>query len=344
MYEFNHGADAILVRAKQHDTRMGAGWIEANIGKSFICGNQEAALGLYLAPKLGVFPSCHALFDHGVGLIAFLTEQCDNLLGQIFIDFNLHGSFSRWGNLCGKRVDDLLAHHFHSISQGSIDIFIYQLGIRFADIVESHAIRQAADDRCYRDAGSLDAGIAVMDLRVNCNSILPSPIHVCLQSSYQDIIVHHYQFQWWALSLVHARPVGGDLGEKKGKKGADQGMDGVINFLEDPSGSPNRAIVQVKSGHVKSGDIRDLHGVLDREKAAIGVFITLEHPSPEMLKEASSTGFYTSKLWQKSYPRIQILTIEELLEGKEVKMPPDYGTFKQAQKRKEEGRQGELGI
>src|SRR5439155_22069595 len=85
-----------------------------------------------------------------------------------------------------------------------------------------------------------------------------------------------YQFQWWALSLVQARPLGGEAGSKKGKKGSDRGIDGVINFIDDGSGKPKRVLVQVKSGHVKSGDIRDLVGTLQREGAAIGVFITLE--------------------------------------------------------------------
>lgn len=105
-------------------------------------------------------------------------------------------------------------------------------------------------------------------------------------------------------------------------------------------------LVQVKSGHVKSGDVRDLRGVVEREEAAMGVFITLEAPSSEMLTEAASAGYFTSQAWQKDYARIQILTIEDLLSGKGIEMPPSaYGTFKQAGKvKKEEGKQGELGI
>jgi site-specific DNA-methyltransferase (adenine-specific) len=90
--------------------------------------------------------------------------------------------------------------------------------------------------------------------------------------------------------------------------------------------------VQVKSGKVKSGDIRDLRGVLDREGAAMGVFITLETPTKEMLAEAVSAGFYHSPGWERDYPRLQILTIAELLQGAEVKMPPATITFKQAEK------------
>jgi site-specific DNA-methyltransferase (adenine-specific) len=154
-----------------------------------------------------------------------------------------------------------------------------------------------------------------------------------------------FQFQWWALSLLHARPQGGEPGSKKGKKGSDQGIDGVINFIDDNSSQPKHVLVQVKSGHVKSGDIRDLRGVLERENAPIGVFLTLEPPTAEMNKEAAAAGLYPSTLWQQSYPRIQILTIADLLGGKTVRMPPDYSAFRKAEKiKKSEGRQGDLGI
>lgn len=155
-----------------------------------------------------------------------------------------------------------------------------------------------------------------------------------------------YQFQWWALSLVGARPVGGEAGSKQGKKGSDKGIDGVISFIDDPKGKPSTIMVQVKSGGVKSGDLRDLRGVLDREGAAIGVFITLEQPSRNMQTEAVSAGFYQSRLYNQQCPRVQILTIEELLNGKKIDMPPTaYGTFKKAGRiQKSEGTQSELGI
>jgi site-specific DNA-methyltransferase (adenine-specific) len=164
-----------------------------------------------------------------------------------------------------------------------------------------------------------------------------------------------YQFQWWALSLVQAKPiVGADphpglppvRGKGKtieGKKGSDRGIDGVLNFLEE-KGKLQRVLIQVKSGHVKSGDIRDLRGVVEREEVAIGVFVTLEPPTQDMVTEAVSAGYFQSKAWQKDYPRIQILTVEDLLAGKGIDMPPSaYGTFKQAEKiKKQEGKQPEL--
>ena len=142
-----------------------------------------------------------------------------------------------------------------------------------------------------------------------------------------------YQFEWWALSLVRAKPVGGKSGSRRGKKGADKGIDGVINFFEPDDkgrGKARKAVVQVKSGAVKSGDIRDLKGTIEREKAAIGIFITLEKPTTAMGKEALAAGYYESDFWRKSYRRLQILTIGDLLGGAMVDMPPQHGTHRQA--------------
>ena len=140
-----------------------------------------------------------------------------------------------------------------------------------------------------------------------------------------------YQFQWWALSLVKARPAAGAGDAKReGKKGADQGIDGVIAFIDDASAKPKRVIVQVKSGHIGSQVVRDLRGTVEREKAAVGVLITLEAPSKAMEAEAIAAGFYHSPGWDRDYPRLQILTVADLLAGAEVRMPPAHGTFKQA--------------
>jgi len=138
-----------------------------------------------------------------------------------------------------------------------------------------------------------------------------------------------YQFQWWALSLVKARPVQGK------KKGADTGVDGVI-FLEDIDPETRKPvtlkiIIQVKSGKVSVKDIRDLRGVIEREKAIIGVFITLEEPTQPMVMEAIEADYY--ERWGQKYPKIQILTIEELFQGKKIDSPqtPINMGFKRAE-------------
>ncbi len=118
-----------------------------------------------------------------------------------------------------------------------------------------------------------------------------------------------YQFQWWALDLIGAQPQGGTQ-----KKGADKGIDGVISFSTGPRGEVGRALVSVKSGGVNSSMIRDLKGVLEREKAEIGLFVTLDEPSAPMRLEAATAGVYHSDLSGRDYQKIQILTIAELLE------------------------------
>ncbi len=136
-----------------------------------------------------------------------------------------------------------------------------------------------------------------------------------------------YQFQWWALSLVKAKPIEGIE-----KKGADRGIDGVINFVDDQAGKLKRCLVQVKSGHVTSATIRDLVGTLHREKAELGLLVTLEPSSAPMRQEAASAGFYRSPGWNRDYPRVQICAIEELLDGKTPDLPPMRQTFAKAER------------
>ena len=140
-------------------------------------------------------------------------------------------------------------------------------------------------------------------------------------------------------------PQGGSGTSKEGKKGSDKGIDGTMVFVDDTSGKAKRVIVEVKSGHVRSEHIRSLAGVVTRENAAIGIFITLEKPSRDMTSEAVGKGFYHSEGWNKDYPKLQILTIEELLSGKQPDMPPSSITFKQAEKMGTENKdQGRLGF
>ncbi len=149
-----------------------------------------------------------------------------------------------------------------------------------------------------------------------------------------------YQFEWWALSLLRAKPVGGSAGSRRGKKGADQGVDGVINFFdEDEAGKkkPQKAVVQVKSGKVNSGQVQQLKGAMENAGAAIGVFITLEPPTGAMTKEALAAGWYESRTWGKRYRRLQILTIGDLFDGAGVEMPPQHGTHARASRWKGDG-------
>jgi len=117
-----------------------------------------------------------------------------------------------------------------------------------------------------------------------------------------------YQFQWWACSLVGAQPFQGK------KKGADGGIDGII-FFQDDDKEAKKIIVSVKGGeNVTRTMIADLKNTVEREKAEIGLFVTLAEPTKPMITEAASAGFYESI--KGAFPKIQILTIADLLTGK----------------------------
>ncbi len=146
-----------------------------------------------------------------------------------------------------------------------------------------------------------------------------------------------FQFQFWAMSLLEAFP------REQDKRGADRGIDGVVYFIDGPRRAVNKAVVQVKSGRVSSPLIRDLVGTVEREKAAMGLFITLEEPTRDMRTEAVSAGFYHSDLWQTDFPKIQIRTVGELLEGKAFEIPRHPQTYQPAQRiARPAGEQGRL--
>ena len=137
-----------------------------------------------------------------------------------------------------------------------------------------------------------------------------------------------YQFQWWACSLVNAQPYQGK------KKGADGGMDGLI-FFQDDNGAAKKIVVSVKGGdNVSVAMVRDLAHVVAREKAEIGLFVTLAEATKPMTTEAIKEGFYKSPITGAEFPRIQILTIAGLLGGSERARFPDLSsgghTFKKA--------------
>ena len=143
-----------------------------------------------------------------------------------------------------------------------------------------------------------------------------------------------YQFQFWAVSLLEAQP------QQEQRRGADRGVDGMLYFLDGPRRTPHKVVIQVKGGHVSSPQIRDLKGVVEREKAALGLFISLEEPTRDMRTEAASGGLFHSDLWDRDYPKIQIRTVAEMLEGNDFELPPRPAAYQPAQRvRRSQGRQ-----
>jgi site-specific DNA-methyltransferase (adenine-specific) len=124
-----------------------------------------------------------------------------------------------------------------------------------------------------------------------------------------------YEFQYWAVDLVGGQPY------RDKRKGADTGIDGYLWF-GDEKNKYKKAIISVKGGkNVHVDKVRELCHVVDREKAQIGIFISLEEPTMQMKHEAALQPMYQSPLGT-SHPKIQLITIEELLNRKKLDMPP----------------------
>jgi hypothetical protein len=156
----------------------------------------------------------------------------------------------------------------------------------------------------------------------------------------RELAAHHdkYQFQSWALGLVGARP-------KEMKKGADRGIDGRLYFHDEPGGETRQILLEVKSGKVDVVQIRSLRGAVEREKAEIGVFLCFQDPTRPMIREAAEAGLYTAPDGSK-YPKLQILTIQEILDGKQPEYPrfAHSVTFKQAPKARAAHKQSTLSL
>jgi site-specific DNA-methyltransferase (adenine-specific) len=239
---------------------------------------------------------------HAKERLGYPTQKPEALLERIIL------ASSNPGDLvldpfcgCGTAV---AAAHRHSRRWIGIDITHLSIALQKYRLLDAFNLRAGVD---YRIVGEPEDAAGARAL------------------AEQD----RFQFQYWALSKLRgAKPLGGEAGGA-GKKGMDRGVDGVIDFFEVGSKTPQRAIIQVKSGRVKSADIRDLKGAIEREKAAVGVFLTLEKPTQEMIVEATTAGFYESNGVR--YPRIQILTIAELFEGKDAQLPGTRGGYKRAE-------------
>ncbi len=151
-----------------------------------------------------------------------------------------------------------------------------------------------------------------------------------LPSATRLFTLNPFQFECWALASVGARSA-------REKRGADRGIDGVMHLRDEYSGEYKKIILQVKGGHVTVSQIRDLKGVLDREKAEIGVFLSLKRPTRQMREEAAAADpLIDPQFPEHHFPRLQLLTIEDIFNGKKVAFPSWWSqeTFKKGPRRR----------
>jgi site-specific DNA-methyltransferase (adenine-specific) len=138
----------------------------------------------------------------------------------------------------------------------------------------------------------------------------PTTVEDAMELAHED----PYQFQWWALGLVGAR-------RDEEKKGADRGIDGKLAFHDEGlAGKTKNVVISVKAGRLHANHVRDLRGVIERDRAEIGVLISMEEPTKPMRSEAANAGFYKSP-YGTDHPRLQFLTIHDLLHGKGIDYP-----------------------
>ena len=146
----------------------------------------------------------------------------------------------------------------------------------------------------------------------------------------------HKNFEMWAISKAGGRP--------NPKGGGDQGTDGVVLFLKDGVKEVGTVTVSVKGGEtVNPSMVRDLIGTVDKDKTEMGILITRVEPTKGMLETAASAGFYYWLFSDKDYPKVQIITVQELLDGKRPDMPIEHGTLTPAPKIEDTGVQLKLG-
>lgn len=128
------------------------------------------------------------------------------------------------------------------------------------------------------------------------------------------------EFEKWSI-LTYAK----NLARINTEFGADGGIDGVAHFVVDKQEGKiikSKVVFQAKSGKVQRKDIAALRGDMAKENAEIAVFITLEKPTKPMLQDAKEAGDYFHHLFNRHYPRIQIVTIEEIvMDKKRIELP-----------------------
>ncbi|MGW3442995.1 DNA methyltransferase [Streptomyces sp. NPDC001076] len=138
-----------------------------------------------------------------------------------------------------------------------------------------------------------------------------------------------FEFERWCVMQVDGQP--------NEKQVGDKGVDGVIRFPIDNKGNSQRVLVSVKGGATNPGHVRDLIGTVASQKAAMGVFICMNKPTKAMIEAANHSGVYKHPGNGQPFPKVQIITVAELLEGKQPKLPVTLLPFFQAQRRYDDG-------
>ncbi|MFE9206220.1 DNA methyltransferase [Micromonospora sp. NPDC007230] len=143
-----------------------------------------------------------------------------------------------------------------------------------------------------------------------------------------------FEFERWCVMTIDGQP--------NEKQVGDRGIDGVIRFPIDGKGNSDKILVSVKGGATNPAHVRDLIGTVQSQRAGMGVFICMQKPTKAMIEAANHSGLYSHPANGQKFPRVQLITVEELLQGKRPNLPNTLLPYFQAQKRVNKGDQGTL--
>jgi DNA modification methylase len=152
---------------------------------------------------------------------------------------------------------------------------------------------------------------------------------IALANKQDDRIRKEFE-KWMVLSFSNNRAVIND------KKGKDSGIDGTafIVDLDEKGQTDYKAVLfSVKSNKTLTPSVvRDLFGTMEREKAAIGYLLTL-YPMDNLVKECKKYGVYQNKIFGHTYPKMEVINVQELLDGKKMNLPTSVQVLKSAERK-----------
>lgn len=144
-----------------------------------------------------------------------------------------------------------------------------------------------------------------------------------------------FEFERWAVDLVGAEP--------NKKQVGDSGSDGELAFPSNDKKRAQRGVVSIKGGaNINPSMVRDLRGTVEAMHAAMGVLVLMKPPTRGMITEAAKAGLWTDNFTDRSWPKLQIITVAELLDGKQLVMPTAHPPYTKAKYSHSDSRQGEL--
>lgn len=134
-----------------------------------------------------------------------------------------------------------------------------------------------------------------------------------------------FEFERWCVMQLDGQP--------NEKQVGDRGVDGVIRFPLDGKHNTGRVLISVKGGATNPGHVRDLIGTVESQRAAMGVFVCMAQPTAGMIEAANRSGTYNHPANGQPFPRVQLLTVADMLAGQRPHMPYALLPYFQAQPR-----------